>query len=125
MRICSAEYLDDEIQHIISSFMKLKYPKGFLLHLKKKASEIRNETRRKKEVRYISIPNSNAANHIARELETTGVRIAFTTGRKIGEMIAQKGDTKHNERSVVYQIPCGSCDKSYIEETGRGMGKTS
>ena len=60
MLICSAEYLDDEIQHIISSFMRLQYPKGFLLHLKKKACEIRNKTRnerrRKKEMRYISIP---------------------------------------------------------------------
>ena len=68
-------------------------------------------------------PNSEAANHIARELETTGVRKAFTSGRKIGEMIAHKGDRKYNERSVVYQIPCGSCDKSYIGETGKGMGK--
>ena len=34
-RTCSEEFLDDEIQHIISSFTKLKYPKGLLLDLKR------------------------------------------------------------------------------------------
>ena len=52
MRICSKEYLEEEIQHIMSSFMKLKYPKGYLIRLRKKATDIRNkakvETQRKK-----------------------------------------------------------------------------
>jgi len=110
LRICSKEYLEEEIQHIISSFTKLKYPKGLLLNLKKKATIIRNKSKtaktRKKDVRYISIPNSKIAETIAHQLETTGIRVALTSGRKLGEMVTQK-KTQHNDISVVYQVPCG------------------
>lgn len=125
LRICSDEYLSEEIQHIISSFIRLKYPKGLLLNLKNKAAGIRNKSKvdkkRKKDVRYISIPNSKAAETIANRLETTGVKVALTTGRKVGEIVAQKKTMIHTTNSVVYQVPCGTCEKSYIGETGRGM----
>ena len=124
-RVCSEEYLEEEIQHIILSFMKLKYPKGFLLNLKKKAINIRNRSNRtktrKKDVKYMSIPNSETAETIAKNLETTGIRVAVTSGRKIGEILTKNKTYQHNDNSVVYKIPCGSCDKSYIGETGRGM----
>ena len=59
-RICSKEYIDEEIQHIISSFTKLKYPKGFLLNLKTKALQIRRRfttyiTIYIQDIRYITI----------------------------------------------------------------------
>ena len=38
-----------------------------------------------------------------------------------GEMLTQTKDSKENSNSVVYQVPCGTCVKSYIGETGRGM----
>ena len=87
------KFLDDEIQHI-SSFLKLKYPKGLLLSLKKKATAIRNRTNkeksRKKDIRFISIPNSKAGESIANELETTGIKIAQTFGKKIGGMFTER-----------------------------------
>ena len=123
-RICSEEYLDEEIRHIFSSFTKLKYPKGLLIRLKRKALDIRsrtrNETNRKKDVRFISIPNSKVAENITKKLETTGFRVALTSGKKIGELTKKRVE-RNRELSVVYQVPCGNCDKSYIGETGRGI----
>ena len=92
--------------------------------LKKKALDIRsrtrNETNRKKDVRFISIPNSKVAENITKKLETTSFRVALTSGKKIGEL-TKKRVKGNRELSVVYQVPCGNCDKSYIGETGRGI----
>ena len=67
------------------------------------------------------MPNSKVAENIANQLEATGVKVALTTGRKIGEMITRKENCKHRDISVVYKVPCGTCEKSYIGETGRGI----
>ena len=126
LRICSDDYVDDEVQHVITSFMKLKYPKGLLLNLKRKAIKIRNKNKTKnanKDVRYISIPNSKAAETVAKELETTGVKVALTSGKKLGDMLSKKRVPDHRGMSVVYKVPCGACDKCYVGETGRGLGK--
>ncbi|XP_043205006.1 uncharacterized protein LOC122372176 [Amphibalanus amphitrite] len=123
-RICSEEFIDEEIQHIMASFTKLKYPKGFLVNLKRKAINIRKRsatTKTKKTERYITLPNSKPAEMIAKQIEMTGFKIAFSSGTKVGDIL--KNHTKRNgeEKSLVYKIPCGSCDKSYIGETGRGL----
>ena len=123
-RICSEEYLEQEIQHVLDSFIRLKFPKGLLLNLKRKAMEIRNraetERQRKKNERYLTIPNSKLANVVAKRIETTGARTAVTSGRKIGEMIRKKEKKDKSDKSVVYRVPCGICEKAYIGETGRG-----
>ena len=94
--------------------------------MKRKAIKIRNKNKTKKankDVRYISIPNSKAAETVAKELETTGVKVALTSGKKLGDMLSKKRVPDHRGMSVVYKIPCGACDKCYVGETGRGLGK--
>ena len=85
-RICSAEYIDEEIDHIISSFTKLKYPKGLLLNLKTKALNIRKKPskpkKKNKDERYLTIPNLKPAETIASQLEQTGFKVAVTSGKK-------------------------------------------
>ena len=124
-RICSEEFLHDEIQHIISSFAKLKYPKRLLIDLKRKALQIRKRSTRtkpkKKDERYLAIPKSKPAETIVNQLERTGFKVSFTSGRKIGDMLKEKRKDKETDKSIVYKVPCGSCRKSYIGETGRGM----
>ena len=74
--------------------MKLKFPKGLLLKLKKKAVGIRNRAktvnRRKENIRYISVPNSKATENITKELEKTGVKVSLTSGKKTGDLFTQK-----------------------------------
>ena len=36
-------------------------------------------------------------------------------------MLTQAKNSSKRNNSVVYQVPCGTCEKSYIGETGRGM----
>ena len=109
----------------MSAFSKLKYPKGFLINLKGKALSIRKksktEKKKKKDERYITIPNSKPAETIANQLERTGFKISYTSGKKVGDMLRQKKTDKVQEKSVVYEVPCGTCQKSYVGETGRGL----
>ena len=129
-RICSEEFLEEEVDHIYNSFMKLQYPKGYVIRIKKKAEEIRrrsNEEKRKRQQelkqrgRFISIPNSKHANEIATSLQASGINVAIVSGFKVRDLACSKIATTASN-SVIYRIPCsGPCSKSYVGETGRGL----
>ena len=73
--------------------------------------------------KYICVPNSNSAQVINKCLSKSGLKIATSTGEKIGHITKKKMTKRVNHNSVVYSIPCGGCPKEYIGETGRGMKK--
>jgi len=130
LRICDEEYLADEIEHIYQAFSKLKYPKGLLIQLRKKAEQIRNRKRQAtdkknaKPTRWISIPYSKPAQIIARTLETTGLKVSMNAGGKIGDLVRKNANRDcSSEMSVVYEVPCSGCPKTYVGETGRGVEK--
>ena len=112
-RICSPEYVDEEIKYITYTFEKLGYPKGVLAASLKKAENIR---RRKKteesNVRYLVVPNSSLANTLSSALRPTGLVVVCDTGKKIGELVKCKDNTDINENSIIYKIPCNNCDRA-------------
>ena len=129
-RICSEEFLQEEINHIFRTFEKLHYPKGYIARMKTKAEEIRarsvEEKRKRRQEqknrgRFISIPNSRHADLIAGCLRSAGSNVTIVAGQKIENLI-RPHSTKSSSKSVVYKIPCsGACNKSYVGETGRGL----
>ena len=129
-RICSDDFLTEEIRHIFDTFEKLQYPKGFIIRAKKKAEEIwkrsaeekkKRKQEQKKRGRFISIPHSKHADSISNQLRDIGSNVAVVSGRKIANLTRRKRVVT-NEEIVVYKIPCsGACNKSYIGETGRGL----
>lgn len=124
LRICSDEYLEEEYKYIIDKFTKLCYPVGLLMKLKKKAINIKNkcgDTSTEKK-RYMAVPNSVKSACMDRYLRKTGINIATSSGRKIGDVVRMSNNNKNkNENSVVYSIPCSGCSSVYYGESHRGM----
>ena len=128
-RICSEEYIEDEVSHIFSIFRDLKYPKALLIKCRNKARQIRNrktgqqkqsgEPRQKK--RLIIVPHSKHVHDIAAALKSSDVKLVEKSSTKIRDMVKTRHGKVKNENSMVYKIPCGGCQKSYIGETHRGL----
>ena len=125
LRVCSDEYIDEEIRYINQTFVKLGYPKGMLALSLKKARNIRQrgETEEKPSVNYLIVPNSDLTGALSNVLRPTGLVVVCDSGKKIGEMVKHKRNSLDNENSVVYKIPCNSCDSAYYGETYRGLEK--
>ena len=57
---------------------------------------------------------------LARVCTRKGVKVVFRHPATLRTALTHvKGKHKNADKGIVYQIPCGDCDKSYIGETGR------
>lgn len=94
--MCSEEYIKNEIEHIVSTFKRLKYPLGFILKQKQKAIIIkknnRNAVSNKKTERYITVPNSKLADIMTQNLRRSEITISFSSGKKIQDIISSNKD---------------------------------
>ena len=127
MRICSPEYLEDELNTIINAFKRIQYPEGMLLQLKEKAFAIkqRGPKERQRDRRpLIIIPHSALTELLEKHLGQY-LRIATPAQTRIGEIIKTKRTKHAPEHSIVYKIPCGdlTCEKAYYGQTYRGLKK--
>ena len=69
------------------------------------------------------LPQSDLTNKLQNHLGSL-ITISTATGTKIGDIVKTKRPKHDLTHSVVYEIPCGGCDKAYYGESGRGF-KTS
>ena len=54
-------------------------------------------------------------------LKDVGVKVATNSGQTVKDLVGTKEKRKlATEKSVVYEIPCSGCYKTYVGETGRG-----
>ena len=95
------------------------------MQLQKKAKEIwsrppksRPCESKKKDNIHISIPKFEGVDTVARYLESTGIEVAITTGRKSGELLRKKSKNKTggmNTNSVLQAVPACFASLSLYE----------
>ena len=69
------------------------------------------------------MPNSKNIDIISRTLEKSDIQVATVTEKKIQEIVKHKESREdiNDAKSVVYEIPCKECQRTYVGETGRGV----
>ena len=122
LRICSPEYLDEEIEYIMGIGAKLKYPQDMLQTSLKKARKTfynTNEVRRPFDTKNLLVlPYNENFKNLPLLLKSFGVNVAFKNTTTVkASLIKNSPDTIPG---VVYRIPCKECNKTYIGQTGKG-----
>ena len=120
-RICSEEFLEDELQYVINAFKKLAYPEGLLQVLREKARGILHRRNRKEEpTSKLILPRCEGL----KVLEQHGTSVVHPTGKTILDLVRSKLPRSCNsadKKGLIYRIPCSVCTSAYIGETGRGL----
>ena len=125
-RICSSDFLSDEINYIFSSLSKLAYP-DFILKkalYKAKSSFFRPSPRPKFKgstvcVPYVPTLDSPFQSKLAASLNC---RTVFSYPNKIKSFVSSNTPKSLSPKGV-YRINCNNCDKFYIGETGRSSAE--
>lgn len=127
-RICSREFLEEEFNNIIETFLQLKYPITFILKCKKKAENIKmsgNKAREEKQHKILFVPNCDEIDQLNEGLKMTNFKLVTLTGVKTCNKIMKHSSTRtskdENKTSIVYKIPCSGCNLAYYGETKKTL----
>jgi len=125
-RISSIQHLNDEITYIINRFMRLHYPRGFIINCLTKAKSIYQTPKNKRDnqttIRTSCIVPSSPAIAMIGNSNRDNINLIKIAGKKIGEIFTKTLEKRH-PNSQVYSTKCYSCPSYYIGETHRELSK--
>jgi hypothetical protein len=118
-RICSPEFLDEEIKYIREVFNKLGYSefminKGLFRGRKTFFCGEKSEPINNKFENVLVIPRCEVRDL---NLIPSDVKVIFKKGVCIGDLVRSKNNTSRIESTGIYAIPCNGCEGVYIGET--------
>ena len=125
LRICSKEFVKDEIKYIFLSLTKLGYPKIFLNKALSKAKHSffrpRFYSTSPKPTSFVSVPYVPSLDpKSSKHTLPPNCRVLFSYPNEIRSFLVSNSP-KSVTSSGVYRINCNNCDKFYIGETGRPL----
>ena len=124
-RICHADLLTDEINHLTTTFIELQYPLWVIeqAHIKARKTYYKlNDTRTPSNTKkYLVMPYSANLGKLKYWLKEYDVELAYKYGNTIGKSLLRNKPVSIKHVGV-YTIPCADCpDNVYIGETGRSV----
>ena len=120
-RICSPSFIDNEIEIIFNSFKLLGYPHWFIkkAHFKARKIFYTNPTRLPFErQKKLILPYIKENQDTISDLRKLGYDTIYKYPNTIGKFLV-KNSPKVETNAGVYAIPCKTCKKPYIGESGR------
>ena len=123
-RICSPEFLDDEVKYLTSVFNSLGYHRRFIhkAHMKSRKSFYKpsNNTQNnspQNTKQYLVLPPLPDNNLTQSLIKDMNVKIANKNSNTLRQMFNNFKKPSSIDPSVIYYIPCQSCPLGYIGET--------
>ena len=126
LRLCSAEHLQSEIDHIRSAFVKVKYPEHVINEALSKAKRrFHNPAtcERPKAKYHLSLPYTDELLALRPALAKLNVSTSFFSNNTIGHQLSKTGprSTRDKDLPGVYKVSCSNCPGVYFRETGRTL----
>ena len=126
-RICDQDFLTKEIDHVKRALSKLAYPEKILNKALKKAKKthfsvgkkVTNDDNKK----MIKLPYNRNLEKFRRPLNNVNTRLVFTYDNKLTQNLCKNKPKNDAVDMGVYEIPCGTCKKIYVGESGRDLEK--
>ena len=121
-RICSPEYLDDEINKIYEISTNLKYPKLFIdkcLRTARKTFYSTTDKQPYNNKNMLVLPYNENFKHLPHILKPLDVNVAFRNKNTIKHKIIK--NCPQTKLGGIYQIPCKICKKPYIGQTSKSL----
>ena len=120
-RICSPEFLQEEINHIFKCGRKLCYEDNFLEKAYKKAKYIVNNQRVKEKIRknneaVLVLPYHKQLECIKPLLRTLNISLIFNYKNTLSNLLINNAP-KSDINNCIYKIPCKICNQYYIGQT--------
>ena len=122
LRICSPEFLDEEIKNITTTGRKLKYPERILENALKTAKKTFYGNKEKKSFitkNLLVLPYDVKFTNVINILKKFDVNVAFRNNTTVKTKLIKNSPT--TQEGCVYSIPCNSCDLIYIGQTSKSL----
>ena len=122
LRICSPEFIDEEIDKIYKIGSDLRYPKMFIDKSLKAArrtfyTAVPKEPYTKKNM--LVLPYNENFVGISQLLKSFNVNVVFKNNNTVRNTLIK--NSPNNTNGEVYQIPCKICNKCYIGQTVKDL----
>ena len=122
LRICSPEFLDEEIDNIYCIATKLKYPKTFIeksLNQAKKTFYRTNALPSHNKKNLLILPYSEKFDQVPHLMKKFDVNVVFSNTSTVKNMLIK--NSPENSVGCIYKIPCKRCNKIYVGQTGKEL----